>query len=150
MRRPARDRLGSGGAPMLHITNGDATRMPLERSGVPGTFVSWDDLLAEGPAPLALGEEWGRVRARYLASAGYGDEDEMLRDFRAKGDPLEEIAAHDEVVFWFEHDLHCQLLLVHHLWWLAQHRFPTRISIVMGAEHLGLLTPEQFPAHFAA
>src|SRR3954463_10054670 len=100
MRRPARDRLGSGGAPMLHITNGDATRMPLERSGVPGTFVSWDDLLAEGPAPLALGEEWGRVRARYLASAGYGDEDEMLRDFRAKGDPLEEIAAHDEVVFW--------------------------------------------------
>jgi len=119
---------------MLHITNGGATLEPLERSGVPGAMFSWDDLLHEGPTPLVSGDEWLRVRVRYLASAGYGDEDEMLRDLRAKGDPLEGAAAHDEVVLWLEHDLHCQLLLIHHLWWLARHAPPsTRLSIVMGA-----------------
>jgi hypothetical protein len=136
---------------MLNVTNGEATRNPLEQSGVPGVFVSWDDLLAEGPTPLASGDEWARVRARYLASAGYGDEDEMLRDFRAKGDPLEQARDHEEVVFWFEHDLHCQLLLIHHLWWLSQHRPPaTRLSIVIGPEHLGLLKPADFPSRFVA
>jgi len=148
---------------MLHITNGEATRAPLEQSGVPGTCVSWDDVLHEGPTPLASGEEWWRARARYLASAGYGDEDEMLSYFREKGDPLETALAHDEVVFWFEHDLHDQLLLIHHLWWLSQRagseagskdpaygRSSTRLSIVIGTDYLGLLKVEQFPAKFAA
>jgi len=137
---------------MLHITNGEATRAPLEQSGVPGTCVSWDDVLHEGPTPLASGEEWWRVRARYLASAGYGDEEEMRLGFRATGDPLETALTHDEAVFWFEHDLYDQLLLIHHLWWLSQHadgRSPTRLSIVIGTDYLGLLKPGQFPAKFA-
>lgn len=135
---------------MLHITNGEATKIPLARSGVPGTCVSWDDVLYEGPTPLAAGEDWWRARARYLASAGYGDEEQMLRDFRAAGDPLDAMSSHDEVVFWFEHDLHCQLLLIHHLWWLAHHpQSSTRLSIVMGPEHLGLLKEEQFPERLA-
>jgi hypothetical protein len=134
---------------MLHITNGDATRLGLEPSGVPGTIVSWDDVLHEGPTPLAWGDEWFRVRAGYLASAGYGNENEMLRDFRARGDPLASSGDHDEIVFWFEHDLHDQLLLMHHLWWLSlQPRDFTRLSIVMGTEYLGLLRPDQFPERF--
>jgi hypothetical protein len=136
---------------MLHLTNGDCTRVTLERSGVPGAIASWDDVLHEGPTPLVSGDEWLRQRVRYLASAGYGDEEEMLSDLRAKGDALAEAPQHDEVVFWFEHDLHCQLLLIHHLWWLAQHPLPsTRLSIVMGDDHLGLLKPEDFPPRFAA
>ena len=136
---------------MLHITNGGATQQPLERSGVPGTILSWDDILHEGPTPLVSGDEWLHARVRYLASAGYGDEEEMLRDFQEKGDPLELASAHDEVVFWFEHDLHCQLLLIHHLWWLERHRpSSTQLSIVMGPEHLGLLKPEDFPSRFDA
>jgi hypothetical protein len=136
---------------VLHITNGESTRYGLEPSRVPGTIVSWDDLLSEGPTPLASGDEWIRVRARYLGSAGYGDEDEILREFRAKGDPLDAAGDHDEVVFWFEHDLHDQLLLIRHLWWLSR-RPPdrTRFSIVMGTDYLGLLKPDQFPLRFAA
>jgi len=109
-------------------------------------------VLHEGPTPLASGEEWWRVRASYLASAGYGDEDEMLRHFREQGDPLEAALAHDEVVFWFEHDLYDQLLLIHHLWWLSQHvpGSSTRLSIVIGTDYLGLLKPDQFPPRFEA
>ena len=50
---------------MLHITNGGATKAPLERSGVPGRFFSWDDILHDGPTPLLSGDEWLRVRAKY-------------------------------------------------------------------------------------
>jgi hypothetical protein len=136
---------------MLHITNGEATKRPLEQSGVPGTCVSWDDNLHEGRTPLAWGEEWWQARAAYLAAAGYADEQDLLRGFRETGDPLARADEHDEVVFWFEHDLHDQLLLIRHLWWLA-HFAPvgTHFSIVMGTEYLGLLQPAAFPERFAA
>ena len=105
----------------LHITNGDATRFPLERSGVPGTVGSWDAVLFEDP------------------------------DMPSRQDPLEAASEHDEVVFWFEHDLHDQVLLIRHLAWLAQPGAPrTQYSIVIGTDYLGLLRPEQFPPKFAA
>ena len=76
---------------MLHITNGEATKMPLEQSGVPGRFFSWDDILHDGPTPLVSGDEWLRIRAKYLASAGYGDEDDIYASYAGK-DALEGLA----------------------------------------------------------
>jgi hypothetical protein len=106
---------------MLHITNGEATRDPLERSGVPGVVRSWDTVFYED------------------------------RHMPPREDALADAGAHDEVVFWFEHDLHDQLLLIRHLWWLAQPGTPrTRYSIVIGTDYLGLLKPHQFPAKFVA
>ena len=135
---------------MLHITNGEATKDPLERSGVPGRFSSWDDILHEGPTPLVSGEPWLRTRARYFASAGYGTEAEMFDAFKVKDDALETLADEDEVVFWFEHDLYDQLLLVRHLWWIDTHGRDRagRYSVVMGTDYLGLLKPEDFPLRF--
>jgi hypothetical protein len=138
---------------VLHITNGESTKQGLEPSGVPGRFVSWDDVLHEGPTPLASGEEWLRVRAAYLASAGYGLADEMARDFREKDDALEHLGDEDEVVFWFEHDLYDQLLLVRHLWWIGaapRGGARTRFSMVSGTDYLGMLKPHEFPPRFAA
>src|SRR4051794_2444260 len=97
---------------VLHITNGDATKIPLEQSGVPGRFSSWDDILHEGPTPLASGEAWLRARARYFASAGYGGEEEMVRDFGAKDRALDELHDEDEGVVLVEHHLYDQLLLL--------------------------------------
>ena len=135
---------------MLHITNGESTRQGLERSGVPGAFASWDDVLYEGPTPLATGDAWVRARAAYLASAGYADEEAILQAFRANGDPLDAAGDHKEVVFWFEHDLHDQLLLIRHLWWLSTGPAPhTLFSIVIGTDYLGLLKPADFPDRFA-
>ena len=137
---------------MLHITNGDSTRLGLEPSGVPGVFRSWDDVLHEGRIPLATGELWVGERARQLAAAGYGTEEEMLAHMRAKGDPLDAAGEHDEVVFWFEHDTYDLLLLLRHLWWLSLPSTPRtpRYSIVIGTDYLGLLKPDQFPPRFAA
>ena len=119
---------------------------------MPGRFVSWDDILHEGPTPLLSGDEWLRVRAAYLASAGYGDAAEMLRDFKVKDDRLEQLEGEDEVVFWFEHDLYDQLLLVRHLWWIGNRvgaRGAGRYSMVLGNDYLGMLKPADFPPRFA-
>jgi hypothetical protein len=137
---------------MLHITNGESTRFGLEPSGVPGLVRSWDDVLHEGRVPLATGDAWVRERARQLAAAGFGSEDDMLAHMRAKGDPLDAAGEHEEVVFWFEHDTYDLLLLLRHLWWLSLPSTPRtpRYSIVIGTDYLGLLKPEQFPSRFAA
>ena len=136
---------------MLHITNGDSTRMGLEQSGLPGTFVSWPDILYEGPTPLTSSrEEWRRVRTAYLASDGYATEPALSADY-ARGDAaLASWPAHDETVFWFEHDLYDQLLLIHHLAFLkgsgAQGGAGAhpRLTIVCGDTYLGPLKPSEF------
>lgn len=134
---------------VLHITNGDATKQGLERSGVPGRFSSWDDILHEGPIPLVSGDDWLTVRSAYLASAGYGAAEEIRRSFKVKDDALEQLPQdEDEVVFWFEHDLYDQLLLLRHLWWIGAQPRAARFSIVIGTDYLGLLKPEEFPAKF--
>ncbi len=102
---------------MLHITDGDAARVLLERSGVPGVFVPWPDVLHEGPTALVSGDEWIRIRSRYLAGSDDDAFDEILREYRAHDAALEAYADHEEVVFWFEHDLFDQLLLSGHASW---------------------------------
>ena len=139
---------------------------------MPGRFVSWDDILHEGPTALVTGLEWLRMRAEYLASAGYGEADDMLRDFKIKDDALEALDGEDEVVFWFEHDLYDQLLLIRHLWWIGKRvgaqgaqgasgatgagaagatgaAGVTKFSMVIGDEYLGLMKPADFPPRFA-
>jgi hypothetical protein len=137
---------------ILHVTNGDCARVLMERSGIPGTFLAWPDVLHEGPTPLVSGDEWIRVRARYLASDTFGTAgaeplDEVIETYSESDRILESYASYDELVFWFEHDLFDQLLLIRHLWWLRDktgHRF----SLVCGEEYLGLLRPEEFPPMF--
>jgi hypothetical protein len=103
---------------VLHVLNGDATRWILDRSDVPGERTVWADVLHDGPTPARLSREaFRRVRADFLA--------ERFGEFRAY-DTLSEWDAgldryveQDEVVFWLEHDLFDQLILLHHLHWLA-------------------------------
>lgn len=139
---------------MLHIVNGDATRVGLERSGVPGVCVSWPDILYEGPVPLTSDrEEWRRIRVAYLSQGDYAGA-ETLADEYARGDAaLASWIDQDETAFWFEHDLYDQLLLLHHLAFLsttgARAAHAARISMVCGDTYLGPLQPAQFPALFA-
>ncbi len=106
---------------ILHVTNGDCARVLMERSGIPGKFLAWPDVLHEGPTPLATGEEWYAARSSYF-EADHDPTDPavetFLRGYREGDAVLESYARFDEVVFWFEHDLFDQLLLIRHLWWL--------------------------------
>jgi hypothetical protein len=134
---------------ILHVTNGDCARVLMERSGIPGTFLAWPDVLHEGPTPLATGEEWLAARSGHLGADAPSDADvaRFLRQYREGDAVLESYAQFDEVVFWFEHDLFDQLLLIRHLWWLREKTGP-RFSLICGDDYLGLLRPEEFPPMF--
>jgi hypothetical protein len=81
--------------------------------------------------------------------AGELKEEDVLRRYREGDAVLESYASHDEMVFWFEHDLFDQLLLIRHLWWLGD-KAATRVSLVCGDQYLGLLRPDEFPPLFDA
>lgn len=142
---------------MLHITNGDSAAGSLRAAGLPGEVLAWRDVPAEGPVPAGLTlDELAPVRARFLAQSGWASYDEALADLRRQYAALA-ATAHDEVVLWFEHDLHDQLQLAQLLDWFATHAHgSTMLSLVVIGEYpdvtpfygLGQLTPEQLAALF--
>ncbi|MDB4878236.1 MAG: polymerase sigma factor, sigma-70 family [Gemmatimonadetes bacterium] len=137
---------------MLHILNGDATRIGLEQSGVPGEITVWGDVLYEGPVPRDVDDATFReARARFHAGE-FISYDEALAMHERWDRGMARAATADEVVLWFEHDLHDQLLLVRQLDWFA--RQPARhytLSLICIGEFpavepffgLGQLTPDQ-------
>ena len=127
----------------------------MEQSSVPGTLSAWPDVLHDGYTPLATGEEWIRARVGDLTSMTGGEHERILHQYRAGDAVLESWRDRDEVVFWLEHDLFDQLLLIRHLWWLTTNaadraRHHTRFSLVCGSDYIGMLKPEDFPPRFAA
>jgi hypothetical protein len=134
--------------PVLHILNGDSTRLGLERSGVPGEFLAWTDVLYEGPVTADSGTDaFRRARAKYLASAGYGRHGEILKDLRHQDQPLDRSTEYDEIVLWFEHDLFDQLLLVRHLDWLSRHpAAASRVQLIQSDRYLGPMEADELAA----
>ena len=141
---------------MLHVLNGDAVLEPLRAAGIPGEFTVWADVLHQGPLPAGLeGEPLREVRAAHLAESFGLDRGDVLARLRTWDAGLDRWTGFDEVVFWFEHDLFDQLLLIRHLDWL--HRIgapPGRFSLICIGSHpavpdfhgLGQLTPRQLAA----
>jgi hypothetical protein len=107
-------------AKVLHVLNGDCTRIILEQTDIPGETVVWADVLHDGPTPYGLSPgDWRELRAGDLADADPQQRARFLTDLRRADETLERHAEYDEVVFWFEHDLFDQLLLIRHLDWIA-------------------------------
>ena len=133
---------------MLHVLNGDATRMKLERSGVAGEMTVWADVLHDGPVPDVPPAALRATRGAHLA-ATFGVSEEQLRREFERWDALDEYGRHDEVVFWFEHDLFDQLLLLRHLHWLSGiDPGRTRFSLVCRDEYLGPASPQRLRTFF--
>jgi hypothetical protein len=58
---------------MLHITNGDSVVATFRQARFPGKYLSWADVLHDGPVPdLPALEELSGVRAHALAGFGWG------------------------------------------------------------------------------
>ncbi len=138
------------------MLNGDAARHPLEASGAPGDFTIWADPLHDGPVPGGLDDDQLRqVRARHLADGVGEHEADVLRTLRDWDAALARWETYDEVVFWFEHDLFDQLILIRHLDWLSRIApSARRFSLICIGEHpdvpefsgLGRLSPAQMLA----
>ncbi|HEY1388268.1 MAG TPA: hypothetical protein VGF38_06950 [Ktedonobacterales bacterium] len=127
---------------MLHITNGESAAIGLRRSGIPGVFLAWNDILHEGPVPAGLAlDQLSELRARFIAGRGWSSYEDTLEGFRSRNSILEHFRDEQDVVLWFEHDLYDQLQLLQILDWFAGHE--------LGDTSLTLISIDSFPG-FAA
>ncbi|MBB6429350.1 RNA polymerase sigma factor [Algisphaera agarilytica] len=138
----------------LHVMNGDAAADQLRQAEPPDPIVVWSDILHEGPTPVRVSPDaWRQTRAEHLAAMGFGDAVGIQKHMAAADAALANPGDGRERVFWFEHDLYDQLLLIRHLHWLAQHDPATRsrVSLICIGEFpgiprflgLGQLQPDQ-------
>ena len=117
-----------------------------------GSLLAWRDVLHEGPVPATDSlAQLTRVRASYLAEAGYGTELKIHDQLKARDAHLGCATEHDEVVLWFEHDLYDQLQLLQVLDWFAPNAPDAKISLIVVGRYPGIarfvgfgqLTPSQ-------
>ena len=144
---------------MLHITNGDSVGdMLADLACIEGEILCWRDVLHDGPVQLLPFDDYARQRAGFLADClaaqGISEPDAaaIFTDFQQRQQCLDNLASHDEVVLWFEHDLYDQLQLAEILHALATARpSGVRLSLIcIGAfpgvqpfHGLGNLTSDQ-------
>lgn len=116
---------------MLHIHNGDLTAQTAKLSALPGEHFAFREALIEGPAPAGLAnEEWRTVRARHLSESYGVDLEQCERELVEQENKLAAFAEHEEIVFWFEHDLFCQINLLYLLNWFSSRDLQhTRLSL---------------------
>src|SRR6185369_3265595 len=97
----------------LHITNGDFAVAVLRTAGMQGEILPWRDVLHEGPvrADVPL-PELSKLRAKFIAGAGWGAEAQVAEQFALRDALLRAADGRAEVVLWFEHDLYDQLQLI--------------------------------------
>jgi hypothetical protein len=141
----------------LHVMNGGAAQGVLRQTDIPGDTTPWADVLHDGPTRTGLTPaEWRAMRARYGATRDFGTAEELEALLAEWETPLERWRDYDEIVFWFEHDLFDQALLIRHLHWLAQSADPSRFRLIcIGAfpghpkfAGLGELNPEELATLF--
>ncbi len=134
---------------MLIITNGDAAAAAIRDAGIAADILPWREVLHDGPVPAGLSlEELSDLRARYLASCGWGKYEAIRQELRARDDILARAANYPEVVLWFEHDLYDQLQLIQAATLLADEG-GARVSLVPQATFITHLRPEDLRAAFA-
>lgn len=153
-RASAEKLLGQNSGKCLHVMNGDAAAHRLRAGGLQDAMVVWTDLLHEGPTPIDVSPQaWRALRADYLASLGFSHSQSIQERMASADSELASPGDGRERVFWFEHDLYDQLLLIRHLHWLSQHDAEclTKLSLICIGDFpgiprfigLGQLEPDQ-------
>ena len=99
------------GIKVLNITNGDSLTNYLLELKYTGDFLTWREMLCEGPTvPLIDSEEFYHIRESFLSStydiaiSDYNFEDQVKL--------LDNVDDYDEIHLWFEYDLFCHINLI--------------------------------------
>ena len=143
------------GKEVLHITNGDSLTSYLKELDFEGTFLTWQEMLCEGPTVSNLdSEDFYLVRKKFLNDYFNLEIDEDA--FKEEMSKLNDIDAYSEIILSFEYDLFCQINMLGVLKLLHQRRVDLPIYLVSSGrvagekdlKGLSELTPEQLIQHY--
>jgi hypothetical protein len=99
---------------LLHVHNGESAAGTARQSNIPGRHISWQEAFTSGPTPAGLSrDESIELRAAFLSGESGRPPDEVRQQLLDQERIFDDIAQHEEVVLWFEHDLFCQSMLVY-------------------------------------
>lgn len=98
---------------VLHILNGDSTATILNETSILGDIVVWREMFCEGPICKEVGsDEFWLKRYDYFENELGVTKLEYYDKTIKEIIKLEDVSNYDEVVFWFEYDLFCQVNLM--------------------------------------
>ncbi len=94
----------------LHILNGDSTLYSFRESGIAGDVMVWREILSDGPLPAGVSErDFFAIRSAWICEAFSVDPAEYKTKTLDDLHIFDHLDQYDEVVLWFEFDLHCQV-----------------------------------------
>ena len=134
----------------LHIQCGDSSAAALKASGVPGEVLVWREIYIEGPVPGAVADdEWRRTRAEFFTSFGVSFNG-ALAGINQRYRRLEQAAAYDEVILWFDACMFDQTIMAHVIELASRLELPdTRLSLICISDRgLGEVPVDELPALF--
>lgn len=95
----------------LHITNGSSLTNYLKELNFPGDFLTWHEMLCEGPTTVQIDtNEFVEVRRVFLNKFYNIDIDEYK--FHEELKILNDVSKYSKIILWFEYDLFCHINLV--------------------------------------
>ena len=98
---------------LLHIASGDCAIEALRDSEIEGDFLSWMDVLHDGPVPEELHlEELSDIRAKFIAECDWDSLQNAKDSFRKRDIVFHNCHKSDEVVLWNSFELFDQLHLL--------------------------------------
>ena len=117
----------------LHITNSDKTTSYLKSLGYIGEFITWREMLCEGKTSIDVGSEtFWKTRFEFLKSS-YKVTKKTFIDFTLKEyRNLCQNKNKEEIILWFDHNLHSQINMIAIVSWLKRYRKGEKISLVVG------------------
>lgn len=125
---------------MIHITNGDNASNRLREADIPGTMVSWNDVLHDGPVPAGLTlDEMSQIRAGFIHHCGWATPSEAQLHFQTRDAMLlSEMNHESEVVVWNSFELYDQLHMLQVLaWFRSEYQGTARPTIIFCPGYLG-------------
>ena len=140
----------------LHITNGNALTKYLKELDIVGEFLTWQEMLCEGPTIAHIdSDKFFEIRAEFLSDA-YNIEVNK-EELQAELNILNQINDFNEVVLWFEYDLFCHINLLGVISLLHQKEIDLPLYLVCSGriageknlKGLSELSPEQLLEHYS-
>lgn len=139
----------------LHITNGSNLTEYLKELNYAGDFLTWHEMLCEGPAEFEIDSDTHVLKRKEFLNAFYDIEIDEY-EFKNELYKLDAIETYSEVILWFEYDLFCHINLVAVISLLRQKnvKLPTylvcsgRIEGEDDLKGLSELSANQLDAHF--
>ncbi|MEY8849059.1 DUF1835 domain-containing protein [Psychroserpens sp. XS_ASV72] len=142
-------------AEILHITNGSVLTKYLRELDVQGEFLTWQEMLCEGPTIAHINsEEFFMIRKEFLNE--YYDIEINENELKQELAKLNDADKYDEIVLWFEYDLFCHINMLGVISLLHQKEIKLPLYLVCsgrieGEKHfkgLAELTSDQLLNHY--